>query len=172
MFRIGKAAFLGGLFVLSAAGTAAAQNVSPQIVIPENPGGGPDAGCYQVQGDLYGPYSMSFCLGNSNSEKTYNVSGGGLDCNGRLDWYRSGSGRLQINLREADCTRGQLWSADTMTCNFGNIGGPVPLSGGGEGIQPQVVIPDRPNYGNVLRCTYDPSVEGYPTTQITARRIG
>lgn len=159
------------LVALCAANAASAQNVGPQIVIPEDPSRGPDAGCYLVDGDIYGPYRLSFCLGGSNSNKRYAVSGGGLDCHGRLDWYRAGRGMLQINLREAGCNRGQAWSADTMTCNYANVGNPVPLGSGG-GASPQIVIPNEPNYGSVLRCTYDPSVEGYSTTEITAYRLG
>ena len=171
MFSLAKStALLAGLFALSFAGLAAAQNLGPQIVIPEDPGSGADAGCYRVDGDLYGPYTMSFCLGSSNSQKRYQVIGGGLECNGRLDWYRGGSGRLQINLRQASCGQGKAWSADTMTCNFGVVGPPNTLGGGGN--SPQIVIPDRPNYGSVLRCTYDPSVPGAPSSQVTAHRIG
>ncbi|MCC6983890.1 MAG: hypothetical protein IT535_11515 [Bauldia sp.] len=168
MVSVGKSAFLAGLFALSSAGLA---NAQPQIIGPGDPGGGGGSGgggdCYRIAETIDGPYTVSFCLGNANR---YEVTGDGLSCEGRLRWSRSGSARLEINLRRASCGGGKAWSADSLSCSYGNIGAPSTLGGGGGG--PQSVTPNNPDFGNVLRCTYDPSVPGHPSSQVTAHRVG
>jgi hypothetical protein len=170
MISVGRTA-LAGLLVLGLATLAAAQ---PQIITPVDPGGGGGGGgssggdCYRIAETIDGPYTVTFCLGNRNR---YEVTGNGLECDASLSWRRAGSGRIEINLSRANCGRGTSWSPDTISCSYGNIGRP-PSSLGGGGGGPQFVTPNNPDFGNVLRCTYDPSVPGHASTEVTAHRIG
>lgn len=151
----------------------------PQIAVPERPWPGPRpqagiAGCYQLQGRIYGPYRMSFCLDRRNS--FYEVRGGGLTCEAGLNWWPSRNGAT-IQLQRARCGRGQAWTADTLECRIagfpGYPGGPGNWGNGGYGqnqFSPQIAVPDHGG-AQTLNCTYYPAVRGYPVRQFTARRV-
>lgn len=150
-------AMAGAIMLAGLVGAATAQDVNSRVIVPDVPGGANFAGCYRVQGTLYGPYRMTFCL---KQRGTYTVTGGGIRCDGRLNWTSNGR-TIQINLRRTSCGNGVAWSADSMTCRPGGIfGGRVPF----------VVVPDVPIL-QTLRCTYFPSVRGYPDKNIVARRF-
>lgn len=161
---------------------AAGGMVAPALAAPPPPAGGPSAmvavpsptpggggglpglgiaGCYTVSPQLYGPYNMSFCLGGGRGS-TYHVIGGGLNCNGNLNWSTQGR-NVSINLQRSTCGRGQDWSADRMSCTVvGFVGA----------ILPKVVVPSRPGipgFGD-LNCTYYPSERGYHPMTVRARR--
>ncbi len=73
-------------FAGSATGAFAAGPASPRVAVPDRPGPGSGVnGCYSVIEKLYGPYSMTFCLGNRGN---YRVTGGGLNCDGRPQLQR------------------------------------------------------------------------------------
>jgi len=157
-FAIAAAIGLGGL----SAPVLAAESPSTRVVVPDRPGTGGGIslnGCYQVAERLYGPYSMSFCLGGRGS---YKVTGGGLNCSGQLSSTTSGR-NIDIRLRRTSCGHGKAWSADSMRCTVVGFLGSV---------LPRVIVPDRPGlpgFGD-LRCTYTPAVAGYKPVQIRARR--
>ena len=130
-------------------------------MVPDTGGRGV-SGCYRVQGHLYGPYRMTFCLGRDS----YHVTGAGLDCRAGLDWRRAGPGRVEIDLDYARCGRGAAWSSDSMTCRFDRSG-----RRGGD-FNAEVVVPDWGGSVERLRCRYVPSEPGYRPVSITARRIG
>lgn len=132
-----------------------ARDFNAEVVVPDR--GGHVAGCYRVQGSLYGPYRMTFCLGRGDS---YHVTGGGLDCRAGLDWHRAGPGRVEIDLDYARCGRGAGWSADSLSCRFD-----------GGGAHAEVVVPDRPARADRLRCRYTPAERGYQPVSVTARRL-
>jgi hypothetical protein len=154
--------------LLSAGGAGFADDntMNPTVAVPSPGGGGGGGGvqgCWRIQGTIYGPYRMSFCLrGNSGS---YQVNGGGLNCNGRLDWYPGRNGRVDIDLYRSACGgRGTDWTGDSLNCRtgwrvFGNQ-------------LPGVAVPAPPGpRGNTLNCTYVPQASGYSPIQVTARRI-
>lgn len=147
----------GGVALAALTTGASAQDANARVVVPDVPGGADFAGCYRVQGPLYGPYTMTFCL---KQRGTYSVTGGGIRCEGRLNWSSDGR-RIDIQLRRTSCGNGVAWSADRLRCTPGGIFG---------GVVPFVVVPDVPIL-QTLRCTYDPDAPGYKTTRITARRI-
>ena len=96
---------------------------------------------------------------------SYQVNGGGLNCNGRLDWYPGRNGRVDIDLYRSACGgRGTDWTGDSLNCRtgwrvFGNQ-------------LPGVAVPAPPGpRGNTLNCTYVPQASGYSPIQVTARRI-
>jgi hypothetical protein len=91
---------------------AVAQDMNATVIVPDAPGGARFTGCYSVSQRLYGPYSMDFCLEQRGS---YTVRGGGVVCNGRLDWSASGR-NIDIDLRKSSCGNGVAWSADSMVC--------------------------------------------------------
>ena len=167
---------LAGLIVLPA--TTALAQVGPQIAVPQPPGNPPGhanfQGCYTINQDLYGPYRMSFCL-NRNGSGSYQVTGGGLYCNGWLDWRERWNGEAQGNLQYASCGRGVGWSADRMVC-FAQQPTFPPGGGGGwfwqGGQQPhpgaRIVVPEPGNYS--LRCTYQPAIRGYQPISVLADR--
>ncbi len=157
--------------------TAFAQ--APQIAVPA-PGGYPGnngnsyAGCYMIDQNLYGPYHMSFCL-NGNGGGSYQVTGGGLNCNGQLSW-RDQYGEARINLRYSWCGHQTGWTGDTLVCSSARWQGPQYPAGpnpgwpnaqgpqGGQWNQPQIAVPvPQPNTQS-LNCTYYPAVRGYPAT--------
>ena len=95
MFAISRGdakAALAAVLLCASSATSVAQEPNAQVVVPDR-GGGNIAGCYRVQGPLYGPYRMTFCLGAGDS---YQVTGGGLNCRAGLDWHRTGHGRVEI----------------------------------------------------------------------------
>jgi hypothetical protein len=128
----------------------AQQEPGARVIVPDLPGGAAFSGCYRVSQRLYGPYRMTFCL---TQRGTYQVTGGGVTCNGRLDWRASGRD-ISVQLRRSSCGNGVAWSADRMNCRgsglLGTILGIPALAG--------------------LRCTYTPGVRGERPMNITARR--
>jgi hypothetical protein len=159
---------------LAPVGPASAQSPAVSVAVPSPGGGGGLTGCYRVAHTIYGPYSMSFCL-NRGRGGSYKVTGGGLNCNGGLDWYDQGGGRVQIDLYRAPCGRGTDWTGDSMSCRArggpllqGGVGGAiVGAIAGGLGVpSPSVPVP---GYGS-LNCTYYPVAGGYSPISITANR--
>ncbi len=151
------AGFVASLLVVLAMLTPShAEDMSTRVIVPDVPGGALFTGCYQVQQRLYGPYRMSFCL---EQRGTYSVRGGGVRCDGRLNWSAKGRD-ININLQRTSCGNGVAWSADRMTCRGGNL---LPA------FLARIIVPDLPVL-QTLRCTYTPSVRGEKPTQITARR--
>ena len=59
---------------------------------------------------------MTFCL-NRNGQGSYRVTGGGLDCNGWVNWWERRGGEAQVNLQYSSYGRGVGWSADWMACS-------------------------------------------------------
>lgn len=128
----------------------------PRVIVPDHPGGAAFGGCYRVNTRLYGPYRLTFCL---QQRGVYQITGGGVTCNGRLDWRVSGRD-INVQLRRTSCGNGVAWSADRMTCRSAGLLG---------GIIGFVIVPGIPNIGS-LRCTYSPSVPQYRPVTFTARR--
>lgn len=147
----------GLLAILALSGPVYAQGASTRVIVPDAPGGALFTGCYRVQQRLYGPYRMDFCL---EQRGTYTVRGGGVRCDGGLNWSAKGRD-INIDLRRTSCGNGVAWSADRMTCR-------------GAGLLPaflaRIIVPDFPVL-QTLRCTYTPSVKTEKPVQITARRI-
>jgi len=129
---------------LSAANIALAQEMSPMVAVPDTSKNG-FIGCYRVQGTLYGPYRMSFCLRRNSG--SYQVSGGGLNCNGSLDWYDRGKARVEVDLYRSKCGSGMSWSGDSLSCT------------GNSSQQPAT-----------LNCLYQPVAGGYKPTRVVAKR--
>jgi len=144
---------------------AMAQDMNATIIVPDAPGGARFTGCYSVSQRLYGPYRMSFCLEQRGS---YTVSGGGVTCNGRLNWSASGR-TIEIDLTRTSCGNGVAWTADTMSCQgTGLFNGPGIGSAIGNAVA-KVIAPSIPSI-NGLNCTYYPNARGEQPTQISARR--
>lgn len=164
--------------VLLPLSAAMAQN-APQIAVPTPPAGGGGQpvqveGCYSVNQNLYGPYHMNFCL-NRWGGGSYQVTGGGLYCNGGINWSRQWNGQINVNVHESWCGRGINWSADTMVCYAPQPQwpqpGPGPWPRQGQWNQPQIAVPvPAPGGGQQLSCTYYPGVRGYQPMAITARK--
>jgi hypothetical protein len=163
-------ALAAALLSLGVAGTAALADdstMSPRVAVPAPGGGGGGGGgwglngCWNIQGRIYGPYRMNFCL-RGNGGGTYNVTGGGLNCNGRLDWYTGRNNRVDIDLYKSQCGRGTAWTGDSLNCRSS-----WNLLGNNKG--PTVAVP-VPGGGNRLQCTYNPQASGYYPTQVTAVR--
>lgn len=151
------AGLVAGLLVALAVLTPTyAQDMNTRVIVPDVPGGALFTGCYQVQQRLYGPYRMSFCL---EQRGTYSVRGGGVRCEGRLNWSAKGRD-ININLQRTSCGNGVAWSADRLTCRGGNL---LPA------FLARIIVPDLPVL-QTLRCTYTPSVRNEKPVQITARR--
>ncbi len=159
--------------VLLPLSSAMAQQVAPQIAVPTPTPGNQQSveGCYSVNQYLYGPYHMNFCL-NRWGGGSYQVTGGGLYCNGRVDWQRQWNGEVRINVQYTSCGRGVDWSADTMVCRASAPQWPPHQPNPGPWVQPQIAVPTpAPTPGNQsLNCTYYPGVGGYQPMSITARK--
>jgi hypothetical protein len=156
---------------------SAAQSPAVSVAVPSPGGGGGLVGCYRASNQIYGPYWFSFCL-NRGRGGTYQVTGGGLNCNGGLDWYDQGRGRVQVDLYRAPCGRGTDWTGDSLSCNAS--GGPLYQGGGGIGGAiagaiagglgvPAPAVP-APSYG-ALNCTYYPAAGGYSPVSVYAPRV-
>lgn len=168
---IGRLAIAVGIALVPATGAVAQQNANPNIAVPA-PGPGPGhpppqhygfAGCYQINQDLYGPYRMSFCL-NQWGSGSYHVTGGGLNCNGNLNW-RDRGGEARVNIHYSWCGRGVGWSADTMVCSPMQGGW---QGGGGQWNQPRIAVPVPVSQD--LRCAYYPGVRGYDPVSVIATK--
>ena len=158
LMRFFRSAFIA--IALAAGGLAApalAQDASTRVIVPDVPGGALLSGCYRVTQRLYGPYRMDFCL---EQRGTYTVTGGGVRCNGRLDWNARGRD-VSVNLRRSSCGNGVAWSADRMSCRGSGIFA---------GILGRIIVPDLPVLG-ALRCTYTPTAGNQRPVSIVARRI-
>lgn len=128
----------------------------PFVVVPEHPGGVAVNGCFRANQNLFGPYRLTFCL---ERRGTYNVRGGGLNCDGRLHWSTSGRD-IFIDLERSSCGRGRAWEAAHMDCRHtGNIF--TQIVGRAAGIP---VL-------QTLRCNYFPSVPGVGRRTFTATRM-
>lgn len=147
----------GLLLILTIVTPTLAEDMNTRVIVPDVPGGALFTGCYSVQQRLYGPYRMTFCL---EQRGTYSVRGGGVRCDGRLNWSAKGRD-ININLRRTSCGNGVAWSADRMTCRGGNL---LPA------FLARIIVPDLPVL-QTLRCTYTPSVSSERPMQITARRV-
>jgi hypothetical protein len=181
-----RLALTAGLVVLplTAALAQAPQIAVPQVVVPQPPGQQHTSfeGCYAINQYLYGPYRMSFCL-NRNGAGSYRVTGGGLNCNGWVNWWERRGGSAQVNLQYSTCGHGVGWSADTMVCSAqqtqwppfqpfpGPWGGPGQYGPGpnNNGPNARIAVPDYPS-SNSLRCTYQPAVRGYQPISVIANR--
>jgi len=126
------------------------------VVVPDHPGGVAVNGCFRANQNLFGPYRLTFCL---ERRGTYQVRGGGLNCDGRLQWSTSGRD-IFIDLERSSCGRGRAWEAAHMDCRHtGNIF--TQIIGRAAGIP---VL-------QTLRCNYFPSVPGVGRRTFTATRI-
>ncbi|HVY18768.1 MAG TPA: hypothetical protein VHA70_01640 [Bauldia sp.] len=169
VINLARAAFAVAAFaLLPAAAMAASDTMGPMVAVP-SPGKIDRSGltgCYAIQGTIYGPYRMSFCLNRGRS--TYKVSGGGLSCNGTLDWYDQGGGSVSIDLYRTPCGRGQDWSGDGLTCRSGGLRPLInDLLGNGK---PKIMVPVPVQQVTTLYCRYQPVAGGYWPTQVTAKR--
>ncbi|UJW86560.1 hypothetical protein [Devosia sp. SL43] len=81
-------AVLSGLLM---GGAAYAQGNETRVIVPDLPGGALVSGRYRSNSRIYGKYRFEFCLRQRGS---YSVSGGGVQCDGRLDWSGQGA---QVN---------------------------------------------------------------------------
>jgi len=116
------------------------------------------AGCWTADRNLYGPYSLRFCI-NEQADGSYTVIGGGLRCNARLTGQQIWGGGYSFTMSRAHCGRGTDWTADTFTCHL--------MSGRSDG--PRIAVPDTTGLAR-LTCTYIPAVWGYSWTQFSADR--
>lgn len=157
---------------------ANAQSPAVSVAVPAPGGGGGAQGCWRITQQIYGPYNMSFCL-NPRGAGTYRVTGGGLNCNGRLDWYANAGNRTEIDLYRASCGSGTDWTGDSLSCRGtvqssgagtaqAIIGGAIAGAiAGGLGVPaPQIAVPSFGTMG----CTYRPAAGGYAPISVTARR--
>jgi hypothetical protein len=152
-------------------------NPQPNIAVPDRPQPNQGLnGCYRLDSRIYGPYRVSFCLQNRNS--SYEVQGGGLNCEAGLTWFPTRNGAtIQLN-RARSCGRGMSWTADTIECRvagrpgFPGWGNPWGQQGPRNNqMQPNIAVPENPGAVRSLNCTYYPAVRGYPPRQVTAVRV-
>ena len=75
---------LGGVLMLAALQSPMpmAQDSAPMVMVPDHPTGVPVNGCFRANQNLFGPYRLTFCL---DRRGTYQIRGGGVRCDGRLD---------------------------------------------------------------------------------------
>ena len=147
------AALVGGMFM---GGMAFGQGNETRVIVPDVPGGAIVSGCYRANGRIYGSYTFEFCL---KQRGTYTVTGGGVRCNGRLDWTGQGA-QVSVQLRRTSCGNGVAWSADTMNCRPNLLLGLLAL----------ILDPNRPLLSS-LTCSYTPVPGGgYAPIRLTARR--
>lgn len=138
-------------------GAALAQSNDTRVIVPDLPGGALVSGCYRSNNRIYGQYRFEFCL---QQRGTYSVSGGGVRCDGRLNWTGRGA-EVSVQLRRTSCGNGVAWSADTMTCRPNLLLGLLGL----------IIDPSRPVLSS-LTCNYRPVAgSGEGPTRFTVRRI-
>ena len=113
-----------------------------RVFVPDVPGGVIVSNCYRAVGRVYGATTFEFCL---KRQGNYTVRGGGLRCNGRLNWDVSGL-TVNIKLRRTSCGGGVSWSADSLSCR------PSLLLGIIAGLLKQ----DKPLLDNLV-CDYTPA---------------
>lgn len=172
---LGRLTALAALAILPATASFAQVNVQPRIAVP-TPGPGPGqppqqvsfAGCYSINQDLYGPYRMSFCLGQYGGG-SYQVTGGGLNCNGSVRWSEW-NGEARVEVQYSWCGNGVSWSADTMVCRpMQNNNGPWQQPPG-QWNQPNARIAIPTPVSNDLRCSYYPGVRGFDPVSVIAEK--
>lgn len=175
MFRSGVVAAAiaaaGILLTGYVAPASAAQQMSPMVAVPAPvPGGGGAGvtGCYNVDGVMYGQYRMSFCL-DRNGGGNYNVRGGGLNCNGGIEWYDTNNGRVSVDLDRSFCGRGMQWTGDSMNCRVSGWSPKFGIKGGGFEANVAVPVPVPPIF-KTLNCRYVPMAGGYSPINIVARK--
>lgn len=164
-----------------AAANAQGPGVAPNIAVPSpspvpapvpSPGGS-FFGSWQVSQDLYGPYRMTFTLGQFGGG-SYSIRGGGLYCDGGLDWYQSGNSAV-VSLRYSYCGNNVGWTGDSMTCRANDgYPGNWQFQGRPDAIavpQQGIAVPVPSQSANQLRCTYQPAVRGYQPISILADRL-
>lgn len=152
--RIGRALKVALLSAVLIATPILAQETF--VVVPDHPGGVAVNGCFRANQNLFGPYRLTFCL---ERRGTYQVRGGGLSCDGRLQWHTSGRD-IFIDLERSSCGRGRAWEAAHMDCRHtGNVFSQIIGRAAG--------IPMLQS----LRCNYFPSVPGVGRRTFTANRI-
>ncbi len=149
---------------LAAAPIAFAQDTNLTVAVPDAQGGARFTGCYSIDQRLYGPYRMNFCL---QQRGTYTVRGGGIACNGRLDWDAGGR-TINIDLRRSSCGNGVAWSSDSMECQGNQIFGNGVAGAIGNALTKRIA-PGIPTLIG-LSCTYYPDAPGKQPTLITATR--
>lgn len=155
---------------------AFAQGGQPRVAVPQLPMPRPQMligfeGCYRIDQAIYGPYGVSFCL--SGERGNYRV-GGELNCQGGLNWYRTGPDTIQIDLNRTSCGGGMAWTGDSMGCRaVGSIFSPWqdPFSP-----RPRVPVPDAPVPNGLfsitgMRCNYVPAAPGYQPLAVTISRL-
>jgi hypothetical protein len=141
-----------------AAPVSAEQDVGTRVIVPDAPGGARFSGCYRADEDLYGPYRLTFCL---RRQGTYSIRGGGLRCEGTLNWDVSGRD-INVRIHRTACGNGVAWARARMTCR-----GTTLLKGTIGRIISQVLVPELSG----LRCAYDPSVSGHKNRTFNAHRV-
>lgn len=151
-FGLVLAVFSGLVF----GGVALGQGNETRVIVPDLPGGAIVSGCYRSNSRIYDKYRFEFCLQQRGS---YAVSGGGVRCDGRLDWSGRGA-EVSVQLRRTSCGNGVAWSADTMNCRPNLLLGLLAL----------IVNPNRPVLSS-LTCSYYPVAGSEAPTRCTVRRI-
>jgi len=172
--RAGKAvthglAAIATLAMIAPSGAAMAapdDTMNATVAVPARGDAGGPAGCYRVQGPVYGQYRMTFCL-SGRGAGNYQVTGAGLSCNGGLDWYDGRNGRVEVDLYRSLCGRGQAWTGDSLSCRADAWRPTVKVPG----IKVAVPVPVGPPSYNTLNCTYNPVVGGYGPIQVTVVRV-
>jgi hypothetical protein len=133
-----------------------AQGAETRVIVPDAPNGVIVSGCYEAVGRIYQKYRFEFCL---KQRGTYEIRGGGVRCDGRLDWNVRGA-NVQVELRRSRCGNGVAWSADSMTCKPNLLLGIIGL------------ITDKP-FLNALVCDYKPARgSGEEPSRFVVRRTG
>lgn len=157
MVRIGlKRMVLAAALVLASLPAGGQEAVAPMVMVPDHPTGIVVNGCFRANETLFGPYRLTFCL---DRRGTYQVRGGGANCDGRLTWRTSGRD-IFIDLSRASCGRRQAWEAASIDCRpFGSLLGTIG----------RVIVGDPPRL-RTLRCTYHPTVPGVSRRSFTATR--
>ncbi|MBI4046618.1 MAG: hypothetical protein HY371_07350 [Devosia nanyangense] len=148
------ARLLAGAMLLAGfmSGPSLAQDANAFVIVPDHPGGVGVYGCYRANQPLYGPYILTFCL---ERRGTYQIRGGGVRCDGRLNWWTSGRD-VMVDIQRASCGGGVAWEAASMDCR------PT-----GRSLNPLGQLARLA----ALRCTYHPTVRFKGRRVFTANRI-
>jgi hypothetical protein len=176
---------LGASMALSAplaaqAGQNKSEVATPRIAVPHVPVPGPGgvAGCWSAQRLIYGPHAFSFCTNGRYG--SYQVHGGGLNCNGNVTLTQGRGGAVTVQLSRSRCNGRTDWSADTLECRStggfaggwnggwnGGYGGTMGSRDRSEVAVPRVAVPAA---GGRLDCTYYPAAPGYRATGLALVR--
>ena len=134
----------------------AQEDIAPMVMVPDHPVGVPVNGCFRANQNLFGPYRLSFCL---DRRGTYQVRGGGVSCDGRMNWWTSGRDII-MDLERTSCGGRQAWEAASIECRSSGLLGAIG----------RVIVGESPRI-RTLRCTYFPTVPGVTRRTFTATRI-